>query len=78
MFFVNWEFRPALLSDDRLSAVAVLEEGGAWETVDAAEVVDSGRVVAPDVFRRTFGELPDVPASITGAQSGPSASAAAE
>ena len=46
MIFVNWDGRPAI-STSPSEAVAILEPGGAWTSVDGLDVFETGRVI-PD------------------------------
>ena len=64
MKFVDWEGRPAVMSEGR--AWAVLDRGEDWEEVDSPEVGDSGRLLGSeeemrDTFSGTFGTLPPLP-----------------
>lgn len=60
MEFVNWEYRPALLTDEG-EAYAVLAEGEEWIRVDWSEVCDSGYLISEEQFNRMFGKLPSFP-----------------
>ena len=70
MELFDWESRPAVVTD--VSAFAILERGGAWETVNAAEVEESGKPVSPEVFSKMFPDasLPDLPAISSSASCG--------
>lgn len=51
--FCNWDWRPAVLTPDRL-AYAVLEPGGPWVAVDELDVAETAGVMPEDAWRRTF------------------------
>ena len=61
MIFVNWDGRPAI-STSPTEAVAILEPGGAWTSVDGPDVFETGRVIPDEAafmsaFEATFGKL---------------------
>ncbi|MFW5642305.1 MAG: hypothetical protein ACOCY0_06025 [Roseicyclus sp.] len=58
--FTSWEGRPAVALDAS-TAVAILEPGGAWQPVEAWDVLSTGAALSPDAFARKFGELPPLP-----------------
>ena len=54
MRFINWDWRPAVLSASLDKAFAVLTPGAAWTSVDAVEVAHSGGLMSEPVWRATF------------------------
>lgn len=56
MLLINWEGRPAV-SISSVEAYAILEPNGHWKKVDAADVSQTGHVVAyEDDFYKIFGD----------------------
>jgi len=71
--FVDWESRPAVISNGR--AWAVLAPGEDWTPVNSTEVGDSGALLTGEdemraVFASTFGQLPPLPTDVQAAHSG--------
>lgn len=61
LLFMNWDWRPAIMLEAG-PAFAVLEPSGPWVEVNDADVIESGRVMSEDAWRKTFGALPPLPA----------------
>ncbi|BBF92459.1 hypothetical protein [Blastochloris tepida] len=54
MTFVNWDWRPAVLAEDWELAFAMLEPGGPWVEVDAADVAYTAGVMSEAAWRAKF------------------------
>ncbi|BBF92453.1 hypothetical protein [Blastochloris tepida] len=54
MKFVDWDWRPAVLSDKASSAFAMLEPRGPWVQVDAADVAYTAGVMSEAAWRAKF------------------------
>jgi len=53
MLLVNWEGRPAVITDDT-SSFAIVSKEGSWVSVDFAVVVDSGSSISAEAFANKF------------------------
>ncbi len=61
MQFIDWDARPAVLTEGWKAAWAVLRPGGDWTPVDAGDVGHTGAVMSEADWRARFGKLPPLP-----------------
>lgn len=54
MIFTDWDWRPAVLTNDRRYAFAVLRPNGPWTKVDRDDVRETAGVMSETAWRARF------------------------